>query len=74
MWDTAEGRQWKLASCHMVLIVAVACCIVNSRPAVVYAFMQCDLTSLSKCITITLFYRKNYELSGLLHIKNIWTA
>lgn len=74
MWDTTEGRQWKLASCHMVLILAVACCIVNLRPAVVYAFMQCDLTLLSKYITIASFYRRNYEVSGLLHIENIWTA
>lgn len=74
MWDTTEGRQWKLAGRHMVLILVVACCIVNSRLAAVYAFMQCDLRLLSECIIITSFYRKNYEVSGLLYIENIWTA
>lgn len=69
-----RGQAVEASSCHMVLILVVACCIVNSRLAAVYAFMQCDLRMLSECIIITSFYRKNYEVSGLLYIENIWTA
>lgn len=61
MWDTTEDSQWKLASCHMLPIMVMACWIVNSRLAqAVTVCMQCDLTSMSKFIIITSIYRKNY--------------